>query len=127
MTVRAHGLPSTTRLLSIKPRVAADACAGGAGQRIGQQFANQAERGNRQKAGEHEEHASPAEEIAEDTARGLTEQLSGDLAGEIARQHLLPPLVGHDVADKGHPHRHEPGREHSATQCAPASAWSGCR
>ena len=38
----------------------------------------------------------------------LSEQLAGDLPGQIAAEHLLAPLVGHDVADEGHAERNDP-------------------
>ncbi len=64
--------------------------------------------GEREQAGQHEEHIAPAEPVAEHAARRLSEQLSEHLTGQEAAQHALAVLVGDDVAEKGHPERDDP-------------------
>ncbi len=84
----------------------------GARDRIAQKFDHQRDGGERKKRGEEKEHAPPAEQIAEHAAGGLAEQLAEDLARQKGAEHLLPPLVGNDVAEEGESERDDPaGRE----------------
>ena len=109
MTSRAHGFASTiafsrrsraTSFVLRRPRL-----------RIDRKLAGERNRRDAEETSQHEKHRPPAKPIAEHAAGGLTEQLPGDLAREIARQHLLPTRVGDDIADVRHPHWDDPGRE----------------
>ena len=77
-------------------------------QRIGDELEHQARRGQREDAGEHEEHIAPAQQIAEHAAGGLAGELAEDLAGQVAAEHGLAMLIGRDVADIGHGDRDHP-------------------
>ena len=78
-------------------------------------------------AGQHEEHVAPAETVAEDAAGGLAEQLAEDLPGRKRPSTVLAPLIGHDVADKGHAERDDPAGGEAAGEAARAtSCGSDC-
>ncbi len=79
-----------------------------AGDRIAGEFDDERDCGEREQAGQHEEHIAPAEPVAEHAARGLSEQLSEHLTGKELPKHALAVLVGDDVAEKGHPERDDP-------------------
>jgi hypothetical protein len=59
-------------------------------------------------------------EIADDAAGRLSEQLAGDLSGQIAAEHLLAAFIGNGIADECHPERDDPSggeRCRDARQC----------
>lgn len=90
--------------------------AGGPRCRIEDELRDQRQCCGRKDAAENEEHVAPAEHVAEDAARDLSEQEPGNLAGEIAAEHGLPLLVGDDVADIGHGERDDAAGGQSANE-----------
>jgi hypothetical protein len=80
----------------------------GARDRIAQKFDHECNGGERKQRGEEKEHAPPAEQVAEHTAGGLPEKLAEDLARQKGAEHLLPPLIGNDVAEERKRERNDP-------------------
>src|SRR5262245_55571654 len=80
----------------------------GARDRIAQELDDERDGGDGKKRGEEEEHAPPAEQIAEHAAGGLAEQLAQDLPRQEGAEHLLAPLIGNDIAEKGESERDDP-------------------
>ncbi len=76
--------------------------------RVAQQFVEQADGGDRQQAGQNEEHVAPAEIVAEHAARRLAEHLAENLPRQECAEHLLAPFVRNDVADEGHGEGNDP-------------------
>src|SRR6266508_5301504 len=81
---------------------------GCAGTRVGHKLEDEPRSCQREHSREHEEHLAPAQQIAEHPARGLAEQLAGNLPRKIARQDRLAALVGRHVSDIGHGERNDP-------------------
>ena len=77
--------------------------------RVVAELAGQRERGGGEGRRQHHEHRAPAEMVADDAAGDLPGDHPAHLPGEKARQHGLPPRIGHGVADIGHAERHDDG------------------
>ena len=58
---------------------------------------------------QHHQGCAPADQLAQHAARRLAEHDAQDLPRDVARQHRLTALVGHDVADPGDRHRNDGG------------------
>jgi hypothetical protein len=79
-----------------------------AGDRIDDEFEDEAGRCEGEHACQHKEDVAPAQQIAEHAAGGLTEQLPENLARQIACQDRLQPVARRHVADIGHRDRDDP-------------------
>ena len=72
-------------------------------------LAEQQQAGNHMHDAQHHQSGAPADQLAQQPARGLSEDDAQDLPGDIAREHRLTSLVGHDVADPGDRHGNDGG------------------
>ncbi len=75
---------------------------GTAGDGIGQEFEDEPRRRHGEYAGQHKEHIAPAHQIAKHAAGSLAEQLTQNLARQIAGQDRLEAVMRRDVAHIGH-------------------------
>ena len=100
---RTHGRRSMPMALAAAPpqRTRCDAPGSAPTRRISHQ---QQQAGGDMHEAQHNQGRAPADQLAQRTARRLPEDDAEDLAGDIACQHGLPPLVGHHVADPGDRH-----------------------
>ncbi len=90
----------------------------GAGDRIANEFEKQCDCRNREQCGQKIKDAPPSEEVAEDAAGGLAEQLAEDLSGQESAKNLLAALVGDDIAEEGHGQWNDPsGRQSAGKAC----------
>src|SRR5262249_27248857 len=60
------------------------------------------------------EHVAPSEQIAEDAASGLTEQLAENLPRQKRTEHLLTTFVRNDVTEESQRQRDDPAGRQAA-------------
>ena len=112
--MRAHALDSTIAYPAMSPRGAASGWLGVCVIGLVATSRNSASAATANRPASTKNIAAPTEQVADDAARRLAEQLAGDLPGKIASQHLLAPLIRRDVADIGHAERDDPGGANTA-------------
>src|SRR5215475_15531201 len=82
--------------------------------RIAEEFDQQSNRRNSKERGKEKEHVAPSEQIAEDTASGLTEQLAENLPRQKRAEHLLTTFVRNDVTEESQRLRDDPAGRQAA-------------
>ena len=90
---------------------------------VAKEFDQERDGRNRKQRGEHKEDAAPSKEIAEDSACGLTEQLTKNLAGEKRAEHLLTAIIRDYIAEECHGERNNPSGRQSAGETCHNQHW----